>query len=348
MKFKLQIIQRAAKCERMAAFNRVWLSVLIMSYYLKVLLKLLNILTKIFAFNELDYDRRQNKMVSCRLLVWYMRVLHCVVIWPVCITMFVYYVTVWEVKKLTLHYMLIRLGVYITAVRYVCSGLMGWYIVRYRRELCRLLNQFLRLAEMHREIFGREVDVSKLWLTAHFFREIYFIFYFTPLSFGFAGSMNFITGRLPFVFFLLDMSLMIHHNMIQSLAEHIDEVSYTRHLKRARCIEYFEQLLQLKHKLQQFSWISTTARLNVEVMLMMMLCVVVFWVHFVSGNMISIARIVVECLLMSNMLPNVRMARAIELMESKVLDQLYQDEILSSLKWRRTTRMRRLQKVGAF
>ncbi|TDG43565.1 hypothetical protein AWZ03_010013 [Drosophila navojoa] len=249
-------------------------------------------------------------------------------------------------KKLTLAYMLIRLGVYITVSRHMASAAMGWYIMHYRRELCRLLNQFLRLAKMHREIFRRDVHVPWLWLLIHFMRELYLAFYFTPFSVGFGGSLNFVTARLPFLFVLLDVGLMIHHNMIRSLAEHYDELSHSRDLKRA-CLEYFEQLVQLKPKLQQFCWISTLARLSIEMMLTMMLCLIEFWMHYMPGNKIYLISIIIECALMSNMLSNIRVARSIELMESKILHHLYQDEILFSLKHLKATRNWRMEKVIA-
>lgn len=318
--------------------------------HLKVLLKLLNVLTRLLAVNEFNYDRKRNRMVSSRFWHCYVKVVHRIIIWPLSLIMFGYLSADRATKELSLQLILVRLGVYIIATRYATNGLIGWYVIHYRLELCRLLNQFLRLAAMHREIFGRDVDVSWLWLAIHLMRETYLVWQFTPL-FGCPGVMLFITGRLLFQFFVLDVSLMIHYNMIKSLAEHIDradELSHIRPLKRSRCIEYFEQLLQLKQKLQQFTWISNTGRLSVEISMVIMFSVEAFWLHFLSGNISHLAMYVSECVITSNMLPNVRMARSIEATERKVFDQMYEHEMLAALRNTKTTRRSRLEQVIAF
>ncbi|XP_043865770.1 uncharacterized protein LOC122757519 [Drosophila mojavensis] len=76
-----------------------------------------------------------------------------------------------------------------------------------------------------------------------------------------------------------------------------------------------------------------------------MLCVVAFWLHFLTGNVKSLYVIFRATLVMSNMMHNIWMARSIEAAERQVLNQMYQHDMLIPLKHQNPARRRRLVKL---
>lgn len=323
----------------------LWLSVSNMSYCLKVLLRLLNILTKVFAISEFSHDRKQNKMVGCRFWHSYMKILHRFFIWPISLFIFGYLITDQVTNELSFQRIVRRLTMSIITVRYASIAFKGWLIIYYRRQLHQLLNRFLRIESMHRLLFGKGVHVPWYCLGLHLIREIYLVRYFTASGPWFPGAMILTSIRVVILFYLLDLSMLIHLNLIKSLAEHLEKDSKIQKIQRSLCIVYFEQLLQLNHNLQQFCWVAITARLMVEIMYIMIFCMTAFWIYALTGDNTYVFKLFIGSLLMLNMLHVVKMARCIGGMECKILDKLYLHELMRYLKCPKSTRNRRLERV---
>lgn len=320
-----------------------------MSHCHKVLLYSFNALTKILALNIFGYNRRKNKFENSTFWFYYLMIYHLLFIWPINLIVLTYVKDERPTQELSFERISIRTYECIIIIHNVSVAVQGWTILQYRHQLCELLNRLLSIVRLHRQIFGRSISVSWFFVAIHLLRELYRLPIYCYHDKILYEVLCLLAVRIMVANLISDVSMMIHLECIKSLAKHLAKLkSPSQQLRRADCIEYFEQLMQLKHGLQQLSWVSSTARLITEIIFSIYSMFFFYWTSISYGGSLYIVKGLVRIVCLTNMLQFTLMARRIDEMEKKILDRLYQHDLLGTLTCQSRKLQDRIEKVINF
>lgn len=306
-----------------------------------VLVFLFDLMSHIFAINEFRYVAKKEKyMESC---FWQ----RYVVIWNCAITFPVAIMTLNILRKSLLNFDIVRfnalvleVGGYISYIGIACATLI---MFRHRRNVRRVLNMFIRLQEMNFKLVGRTASIPLRDVIICFIRNVISLYFRTPY-FNRVHHLSLCHCRTFVLYILVDMAMMVHFRLIQSLASQLESNRNSSGKKRIMYIDFFTKLVYLRQKIQTLNWPILLNKLVVEIIWTTQNCQGAYFTEEDMG--INIMVLVFEVYI-SNLIHVMYMAKNIDRLEKKIFDELYERELLEAIKQPERTRNLRLLKVSS-
>lgn len=211
-----------------------------------------------------------------------------------------------------------------------------------RRLLQRVLNQLVSLGRIHHELFGKEIKI-RLLDYAQIVRDLN--------SNWWTGSDNsWLNLYLVFSWchcllqiFLTDITLTVNIYHLNSLALCLNERLECSPAKRSLYLRYYRKLLDLSRNLQQLWWPVHISTLTFEVIYYIQLGLN----EYVDNMQGAAMGIFVSSFLDSNAIYLYKTTREIHRLENRILDDLFELEVLLWDKETHGTRNLRLVKVSS-
>lgn len=305
-----------------------------------VLVFLFDLISHIFAINEFKYVAKKQKYMESSFWQCYSLIWNSAITFPVAI------ITLNILRKSLLNFDIVRfnalvleVGGYISYIGIACATLI---MFRQRRNVRRVLNMFIRLQGMNFKLVGRTASIPLKDVIICFIRNFISLYYRTPY-FNRIHHISLCHCRTFVLYILVDIAMIVHFRLIQSLASQLESNRNCNGQKRIIYIDFFTKLVYLRQKIQTLNWPILLNKLVVEIIWTTQNCQGAYFTEVDMG--INIMILVFEVYI-SNLIHVMYMAKNIDRLEKKIFDELYERELLEAIKHPERIRNLRLLKVS--
>lgn len=300
-----------------------------MSHYDRVILRLVYKISRILAILEFRFDFVENKFLKSRVGFYYVLICHLLFITPFFILFFCGSFILLGFNHITR--VLSICGVHTLSIGTIYSI---WNLLINREKLLKLLQHFLRLADMHQQIFGKALQLAAFSTLYSFLR----IFAIAENS----SSLMLLMFRMAWQVFLIDFAMMLQLQLLKTLNHRMNSFPPTKEEKRKLYIEYIRQLINLRKKLQTFLWPIFTYILSTEACLILTPAIELYWEPYRKW----LCLLVIKRVFFSNGLRLLIIARSINKKEVTILNRLYDREFFDIVLNSKTKKTLNLIKVS--
>lgn len=279
-------------------------------------------LSRILAILEFKFDSKKRKFFKSNLGFYYVAVTNVILIlqifsWPNSDSTFS------PTREITQNLVIFNLYLHCITIFIVNCNIL------YNRKTIRnILNNFLRLREMHNQVFGKPLKLLIINMFFQFVRDFCFYSYIGSFEFEWYTIMvYFQIIRLWWQCYLINIAIMLQYQFWKPLAEHMSSFTSNVIKKRELYIKYALQLIKLRQKLQIFLWPFFMYRLLVEVGVIICTILRQYW----SPDLPHFRNILIKILCFSPGIHMILNARNIYRMENQILERLYVRELIDML-----------------
>lgn len=281
-----------------------------MSYYDRVILRLLYYISRIFAILEFRFDFVEKKFLKSRVGFYYVLIWHLVLITPFFILFSCTSFILLDFKHITR-----VLGICSAHTLSISTIYSIWNLLLNREKLLNLLQNFLKLADMHHQVFGKALQLAA-FSTLFSFLRIYYVIAEN------SNGLMYHVFRMAWQVFLINFAMMLQFQLLKTLSQRMNSFPPTKEEKRKLYIEYIVELINLRQKLQSFLWPIFIYILLTEVCSILSPAIELYWEPYRKW----LCLIVIKRLFFSNGLRMLIIARGINRKEVKILNRLYERE----------------------
>lgn len=315
-----------------------------MNLLLKVLFFLLDILSKFSAVLEFRFDAYRKKFIRSTFLQWYFWIMHVVFILPAsCFGLYELGIGLVSSNRSSKYFNVLFNWASSWAMGCTIIGISSLVMKSKRRLLQKVLNQFLSLDQMHRQLFGKEVKVCISDFSIHIVRDLNVSWWIDSDNPWLNLYLLFTWCHHVMQLMLTDASLLFNIYYLDSLALCLDERLECSPAKRSHYLQYYKKLLDLSKNLQMLWWPIYISTLTFEIIFYILLGLN----KYVDNLLGAVIGIVISGFIDSNVIYIYEMTREIHRLEKRILNDLIELEILLSDKETHSTHNLRIVQVSS-
>lgn len=318
-------------------------SVVSMKLVLKVLVFLFDLLTKLSAVIEFRFDVYRKKFIRSTFLHWYSWIMYLVFVLPAsCFGLYELVIGVVSSKQSSKYFTVLFNWASSWAMGSTIMGISSLVMKSKRRLLQKVLNQFLSLDQLHRQLFGKEVKIYISDSAVHIVRDLNATWWIDSDNPWLNLYLIFSWLHHMMQIMLTDATLLFNIYYLESLALCLDERLECSPAKRSLYLQYYKKLLDLSKNLQMLWWPIHISTLTFEI---------IFYIQlglnkFVDNMYGAVIGILFSGLFDSNVIYIYDMTSEIHRLEKKILNDLIELEILLSDKETHTMHNLRIVQVS--
>lgn len=314
-----------------------------MSVLLSVLLHYLNALTKVFGILEFSFDANSQTFIRSTFWQVYSWIWHLVFILPAsCFGVYIFCTEVWRTvssnrgSKYILNISIDNWAIG-WAMGCIIIGISSVLMLRKRRMLQKVLNTLVSIEEMHKELFGEELNFYSTQFVNALLNAMLANWKFVPtnpwLSIYLVASWYHCLTYIVFT----KVTLLFNQHYLESLARCLRKRRDCSSAKRTLYFLYYKKLLRLSKKLQTFWWPVLISTVILECLYILHIGVI----EVLDNLFLTFVTAFFYIFNDSNMISLYKVTRRIHHLEMHTLNELFELELmLSDREWQSKRNLR--------